>query len=383
MSEKKILTVDDSMIIRKVVAKCARAAGCDVVEASNGAECLEVAAKEKPDLIVLDVNMPVMNGDEALVKLRAMPETKDIPVLMLTTEARKEVVIELIKKGANQYIVKPFTEDVFFQKVNAILHLWEGEFSPQKAEAPSNEKPQESGDVVLVVADIANIVDQIQKALPRGRELKKAQTENDALLAAKKWHPGVILIDLRLEHAQPLHLFEELRKTCPPPATKYVGMCLRTAEDSAKAAKEAGLADILYKPFAEEEIAALLKSNSDSALPTLRTEKDLAIIALSDAEDEPKTKIDGAEFERMKDLINDAAEQGYTKISFDIKALSGLDIDSIKELIVLSRQCKSLQIKHAFANSDPGVKEKLAGVAEAQEIPWADDLDKAEAVLCG
>lgn len=377
MTQTKILTVDDSLIIRKVVIKYSKAAGCDVVEASNGIECLEMASKEKPDLIVLDVNMPVMNGDDALIKLKEAEDTKAIPVMMLTTEARKEVVVELIKKGASQYIVKPFTADLFYQKINAILHLWEGDFSPEKVVATQGAA-QGNGQVVLVIEDKVNVVEQIKKAVPDGYILKRAQTESEAILTTKKWQPEFVFIDLKLEQTHPLHLFEELQKICPIATTKYVAMCLRTATDSVKKAQEFGISDILYKPFGEEEVSTLLSSNSNSAQPSLKAEEDIAVITLPGQEETPKQKIDSTEFEKIKDLINDAAEQGYTKICFDLASLTDLDIDSIKELIVLNNQCQTLQIKYVFVNSASGVKEKIAGVAEAKDLPWQDDLSKAK-----
>lgn len=377
MTQTKILTVDDSLIIRKVVIKYSKAAGCDVVEASNGVECLEMASKEKPDLIVLDVNMPVMNGDDALIKLKEAEDTKAIPVMMLTTEARKEVVVELIKKGASQYIVKPFTADLFYQKINAILHLWEGDFSPEKV-VSTEGAAQGNGQVVLVIEDKVNVVEQIKKAIPDGYILKRAQTESEAILTTKKWQPEFIFIDLKLEQTHPLHLFEELQKICPTTTTKYVAMCLRTATESVKKAQEFGISDILYKPFGEEEVSTLLSSNSSSAQPSLKAEEDIAVITLPGQEETPKQKINSTEFEKIKDLINDAAEQGYTKICFDLASLTDLDIDSIKELIVLNNQCQTLQVKYVFVNSASGVKEKIAGVAEAKDLPWQDDLSKAK-----
>ena len=376
MAQKKILTVDDSLIIRKVVMKCAKALGCDVVEATNGAECLEMAAKEKPDLIVLDVNMPIMNGDEALVKLRQMPEIKDIPVMMLTTEARKEIVVELIKKGANQYIVKPFTPEVFYQKVNAILSLYEGEFSPEKIAQQGN------GKVVLALEDKENILEQIKKALPEGFALKAAGTQDEALSLAKTHAPQFILINLRLNGVDSLSLFNELKSLLPSPKTKYVGMCLRTATDTLREAQEAGLLDLLLKPFSEGEVTEILTPNGEAAEPKLTTEEDIAIVQLQAPKGGSLKKIAGEDSRKMLSLLNEAAEAGYTKISFDFSCLAEADIDTIKAFIVLDRQARNLQVKRIFVNSSAAVKEKLAGLAEAKDLPLIDDLSKAKEALC-
>ncbi len=82
----KILTVDDSKTVRIIVKKAFKGYDCDILEAGNGVEGLAVAAKETPDLILLDVTMPVMDGVEMLTKLKADPALKGIPVMMLTAE---------------------------------------------------------------------------------------------------------------------------------------------------------------------------------------------------------------------------------------------------------------------------------------------------------
>src|SRR5690349_12840358 len=95
----KILTVDDSKTIRMIIAKAFRSFDCEIVEATNGIEGLAAASKERPDLIILDYTMPVMDGYEMLGKLKAEPELRTIPVVMLTAEAGKETVVKIAKLG--------------------------------------------------------------------------------------------------------------------------------------------------------------------------------------------------------------------------------------------------------------------------------------------
>ena len=102
----KILVVDDSAIVRQMHAFMLRSAGFEVAEAENGAEALEAALAEKFDLILTDINMPVMDGLEFLKAFRAF--NKRTPFLILTTESdlgKKEVAKQL---GATGWIVKPF-----------------------------------------------------------------------------------------------------------------------------------------------------------------------------------------------------------------------------------------------------------------------------------
>ena len=104
----KILTVDDSKTIRMIVKKAFSSYNCEMFEGENGVEGLAIANKEKPDLIILDITMPVMTGIEMLEKLKAERDLKNIPVIMLTAESGKENVMKIVKMGVRDYMVKPF-----------------------------------------------------------------------------------------------------------------------------------------------------------------------------------------------------------------------------------------------------------------------------------
>jgi DNA-binding response OmpR family regulator len=120
---RKVLTVDDSKTIRMIVKKAFKPFECDLFEAENGHQGLEVARKERPDLIVLDITMPVMNGTEMLGKLKKDPDLKDTPVIMLTAESGKENVLEIVKMGVTDYMVKPFKGEQLIERVTKILTL--------------------------------------------------------------------------------------------------------------------------------------------------------------------------------------------------------------------------------------------------------------------
>jgi DNA-binding response OmpR family regulator len=119
----KVLTVDDSKTIRMIVKKAFKQYDCELFEAENGVEGLAMAAKEKPGLIVLDITMPVMNGIEMLEKLKTEPELKDIPVIMLTAESGKDNVMQIVKMGVKDYMVKPFKGEDLLARVEKIMKL--------------------------------------------------------------------------------------------------------------------------------------------------------------------------------------------------------------------------------------------------------------------
>ena len=119
----KILSVDDSKTIRMIVKRTFAPFDCTVIEACNGEEGLAIAAAEKPDLIVLDITMPVMDGVTMLGKLKESAELKTIPVIMLTAESGRENVAYIAKLGVRDYLVKPFKDDQLIEKVKRVIPL--------------------------------------------------------------------------------------------------------------------------------------------------------------------------------------------------------------------------------------------------------------------
>lgn len=121
---KKILVVDDEINLLKLVESRLKATGYEVITARDGKEGLEKAKTEKPDLILLDIIMPGMDGREALKKLKLNEDTKSIPVVMLTVKGEPEEIVDsLVYSGAVDYIVKPYTADVFLRKINNALQV--------------------------------------------------------------------------------------------------------------------------------------------------------------------------------------------------------------------------------------------------------------------
>jgi len=93
----------------------------NIIEADDGSTALEILKKEKVDLIISDWNMPKMPGIELLKAVRSDENLKDIKFIMVTAEAQKESVIEAIKYGVNQYVVKPFTPETLKEKLEKVF----------------------------------------------------------------------------------------------------------------------------------------------------------------------------------------------------------------------------------------------------------------------
>lgn len=118
--KKKVLTVDDSRTMREMVAFTLKSAGYDVVEAADGQQALTALAGAKVDLVITDLNMPVMDGLTLIRKVRAIPANRTLPILMLTTESDDKKKAEGRAAGATGWIVKPFNPDKLVSVVQKV-----------------------------------------------------------------------------------------------------------------------------------------------------------------------------------------------------------------------------------------------------------------------
>ena len=124
MKKLKVLIVDDSAVMRKIVERALRQAGLEineVLEASNGAEALAEVQKGSLDIILSDINMPVMDGLEFLRNLAKLDAGKGVPVVMITTEGSEARVVEALSVGAKGYIRKPFTPEQVKERVSPLI----------------------------------------------------------------------------------------------------------------------------------------------------------------------------------------------------------------------------------------------------------------------
>jgi DNA-binding response OmpR family regulator len=117
----KILIAEDERDIRDLITFTLGFGGFDVVAAANGEEALNLARKELPDLILMDVRMPRMTGYEACIAMKADPKLKDVPVIFLSAKGQDSEIQTGLQAGALDYILKPFAPDQLTARIQAIL----------------------------------------------------------------------------------------------------------------------------------------------------------------------------------------------------------------------------------------------------------------------
>jgi two-component system chemotaxis response regulator CheY len=119
---KTIMVVDDSRIMRNIVKNTFTELKipCQFIEAGNGKDALMLLQNQPVHLILLDWNMPELSGIDFLKQVRAMEQYKDLPIIMVTSESAKYNVIEALKNGATDYIIKPVNEKIFAEKLSKV-----------------------------------------------------------------------------------------------------------------------------------------------------------------------------------------------------------------------------------------------------------------------
>lgn len=126
LDKPRILIVDDELLVVKAVRYFLTKQGCEVLSSSKPAEGLKKVLEERPDLILLDVIMPGMNGYEFLSRLRADARVSHIPVILLSALSRESDILEGLGKGAADYLTKPFSPEILYSKIRKILAAQNG-----------------------------------------------------------------------------------------------------------------------------------------------------------------------------------------------------------------------------------------------------------------
>lgn len=136
MSKLKVLVADDEPALRKLLKTNMELEGYETLEASNGAEVLECVERDNPDIILLDIMMPVMDGWEVMTALAANPEYSQ-KVILVSAKASDDAQLQGWELGADEYITKPFDLDSLLERVREVAARSEAESEKRRAEAIS------------------------------------------------------------------------------------------------------------------------------------------------------------------------------------------------------------------------------------------------------
>ncbi|NLT66316.1 MAG: response regulator [Acidobacteria bacterium] len=383
---KKVLTIDDSKTLRMIVGKHLSPFGVQMLEAENGEQGIKRARETSPDVILLDYNMPVMDGYHTLIELKADEALKDIPVVMLTTETVKETVIKLVKLGLKDYIAKPFTRDVLVNKLDPILHLFEGNGSV--AAQPDDKSAAESREgqkpTILAVDDKHNILDLLKEYLSETFTVVTLDSGKAALDYMGKNRFDYMFLDLSMPDMSGLAVLDQYLQSKRDNADvrKVVAMTLRTAQSDIDKALKAGISAFLYKPFSREDTSRavdqlLAQQRGQRKLRFLIEKGDIRILECPPEKSSRFRVVAGALSTEVIQEIDDMAEEGFNQLVIKIGEGFLSDLNVTRKFVNMVDHILQLSLKVRFVAESEQAREALKQFEETARIPMDTSLEFA------
>ena len=269
----RILVVDDVPANVKILEAKLKASYFTVLSASNGYEALEAAASGAPDLILLDIMMPEMDGFECCRRLKADPALAHIPVVMVTALDHAEARVRGLEAGADDFLTKPPNDLALFARVRSLvrvkmmideLRARDDTFRDMDAHnGPAGGLPElEATGRVMIVDSLASRAKMIERVLTEQLpvEVSTASTREQALDAAAKSDIDLFIVSNRIENYDGLRLCSELRAHPNARHSALVVVVEDGAFETIASALDLGANDYLMRPIDENELAARAKT---------------------------------------------------------------------------------------------------------------------------
>ena len=370
----KILTIDDSQIIRLIIAKAFETYDCAVMEAANGADGLAIASREKPDLILMDYSMRPMDGFETLQKLRADAGLRATPVIMLTAMSDRGTVVRIARLGVRDYLVKPFKQEALIERVCRVVAL--------QTKTETGYKPRRVDDPIhlLVVDDKPAIAEQIRAGLAGTTwKVTGAGHPAPALDLCLEQTVDIALASLSLPKDGAQLLLQNLRGYARTSSIPILGLCVKTAATDQGRFSEAGFAGIVTKPIDCEDlktkVARALKL--ETSYKYLQQREGALVFRLAR---ECNPEIAEAVASDLKNQLTAMVDAGGDKLIVDLSELDDPTHPVIKLVLSVVRAARDLSIRHALAGSE-AVRAKCRVYEESQGWQFANTVEEAAALL--
>lgn len=239
-----ILVADDDDLVRELLVSEFIRANCHIMQASDGAVVLDIiksctlhADAEKPDLILLDVNMPTVNGFEVLKKLKSTAETQNIPVIMLTRRDEDDSIINAISFGAVDYVTKPFEMPDLIARITEQL-------------ASRKNK-------VLVADDDELIRELLSHRFHRiGTSVITAKSGPEALQRIQAERPDAVVLDIMMPGMSGINVLKQMKEDETLRKIPVILLTAKTQQENILLGLESGAHDYITKPFDTDEVVA-------------------------------------------------------------------------------------------------------------------------------
>jgi two-component system, cell cycle response regulator len=386
---KKVLTVDDSKTLRMLIGKHLAPFGIEMLQAENGEQGIQRARETNPDVILLDYNMPILDGYHTLIELKTDPALKPIPVVMLTTETVKETVIKLLKLGLKDYIAKPFTRDVLLQKLNPILGLYEGTEVPPEKPMAANIPELSTGPskpTILAIDDKANILEQLKANLGESYSFIIADSGKSALSAIAHSKFDYIYLDLSLPDMSGMEVLETYLKSNRNNASvrRVIAMSLRTAQSDIDEALSNGISMFLYKPFSGDDVKAAMeqllsqqKEGSQKKQSFLTAKGKVRILECPPEKSTKFRAFAGSLGSEVVREIDDMAEEGLSQLVIRVGEGFLSDMSITRKFVNLVEHTHQLSLRVRLVAESDQARDALKQFAETADIPTDTSLECA------
>ena len=260
----RILVVDDNLANRRLLQAKLEARYFQVLLAESGQKALDVADAELPDIILLDVMMPGMDGYEVCERLKASPRTAFIPVVMVTALSQQEHRLKGLQAGADDFVTKPFDDFSLMTRINALLRY--NAVASELRQRESSASYSYGGDVDHELEEMEAparviVVDQNERRADRIKgHLRSAGHITGSLQDSANDLSGrgidVMVLPLDQQDFDPLRLCAQFKMADKTRAVAILIICDETNRDMAMKAMELGASDIINAPVDREELLA-------------------------------------------------------------------------------------------------------------------------------
>jgi two-component system cell cycle response regulator len=371
----RILTVDDSKTIRLIVAKAFKPFECDVLEAANGVEGLAVASREKPDVIILDLTMPVMDGAEMLAKLKANPELKTIPVIMLTAEAGRENVLRIAKLGVRDYLIKPFKEEMLVDRVGRVIEL-------RAVGCDASAKRFDDPLQIIIVDDKPAIVENIRQGLSETPwNVQSRPNIPQALELCKTTMPDAVLVSLSLPDGGGFSLFQMFKASPRLKNVPVLALSVKTATDEQNRAQQCGFAGVVTKPIDAADLKSKISRALNLDVSYRYFEIRDGVLALKIPSSFTPTI--GAEIDmNLRGKIAEAVDSGVDKVVIDMSQVTLADENVVKLGLTVSKACDEFSLKQRMVGTD-AISLECKNYEETKNWKFENSFEEALAALNG
>lgn len=354
-----ILIIDDDADLREMIALLLSRSGDAVLEAADGVQGLQLAAERRPDVILLDVMMPGLDGHEVLRQLKATPGTADIPVIMLTAVSAMRYVLPLLAGGARDYIVKPFEPNALVDRVHRLVAGQAPEANAaQEAGGPADTS---QGSLFIVAYRQQWQTDLLVHRLGARGRLMVTDNGLEALALVLSYHPTALLAGLDLDGIGGEDLVRRVRETRGVDETYAVGLAKAPASAAEKLRlTSAGFDDFLAVPPSKVDVEELLRRAARPRVTFAHVRDNVVVLAVVSLES-------SAALQRLRDAVVDFLRAKLGRFVIDLSYASGSRA-ATKVLLPFYTYLLERGVGIRLVVPEPGLRAELAEGAPQIEV---------------